>query len=138
MTRSTPSPPAVSALPVRTAASGRSNQALRFDGGVADDDGNDGVADFLTINATDTELGLVDNNFTVAAWVKPDTSTRSAASLCRRAGNDDTLATAMGLVLACRMATPGSSPMASRTMCNRCQRTDRGLVPCGRGVGCQQ
>ena len=51
---------------------GRDNQAVRFDGGTTDDDGQDGVADFLAINATDTELDLGTNNFTVAAWVKPD------------------------------------------------------------------
>ncbi|MCB0121447.1 MAG: hypothetical protein KDE58_04345, partial [Caldilineaceae bacterium] len=51
---------------------GRRNQALRFDGGVADDDGNDGVADYLALAATEESLGLTRNNFTLMAWVKPD------------------------------------------------------------------
>ncbi|MEZ4867006.1 MAG: LamG-like jellyroll fold domain-containing protein [Caldilineaceae bacterium] len=51
---------------------GRDNQALRFDGGVADDDGNDGVADYLTLPATDAALGFESGSFTIMAWVKPD------------------------------------------------------------------
>ncbi|MEZ4867015.1 MAG: LamG-like jellyroll fold domain-containing protein [Caldilineaceae bacterium] len=55
---------------------GRWNQALRFDGGVADDDAPnglpDGVADILSLHVTDTELGIADHNFTIMAWVKPD------------------------------------------------------------------
>ncbi|MEZ4705569.1 MAG: LamG-like jellyroll fold domain-containing protein [Caldilineaceae bacterium] len=51
---------------------GRDNQALRFDGGVADDDGNDGVADYLTMPATDAALGFENGSFTIMAWVKPD------------------------------------------------------------------
>ncbi|MCB0135059.1 MAG: laminin G domain-containing protein, partial [Caldilineaceae bacterium] len=51
---------------------GRWNQALRFDGGVADDDGNDGVADYLTLPATDAALGFDSGSFTIMAWVKPD------------------------------------------------------------------
>jgi uncharacterized membrane protein len=51
---------------------GRANQATRFDGGVADDDGNDGVADYITLEDANT-LGLYDSRFTVLAWVKADT-----------------------------------------------------------------
>ncbi len=51
---------------------GRANQALRFDGGVADDDGNDGVADYLSLSASEADLGLSERNFTIMAWVKPD------------------------------------------------------------------
>ena len=51
---------------------GRANQAARFDGGVADDDGNDGVADYITLEDANT-LGLYDSRFTVLAWVKTDT-----------------------------------------------------------------
>lgn len=51
---------------------GRANQAARFDGGVADDDGNDGVADYITLEDANT-LGLYDSRFTVLAWVKADT-----------------------------------------------------------------
>ena len=50
---------------------GRANQAVRFDGGVADDDGNDGVADYITLEDTGA-LGLYDSSFTVLAWVKAD------------------------------------------------------------------
>ncbi|MEZ4705562.1 MAG: LamG-like jellyroll fold domain-containing protein [Caldilineaceae bacterium] len=51
---------------------GRWNQALRFDSGVADDDGNDGTADYLTMPATDAALGFENGSFTIMAWVKPD------------------------------------------------------------------
>ncbi|MCB0121533.1 MAG: LamG domain-containing protein, partial [Caldilineaceae bacterium] len=51
---------------------GRHNQALRFDGGVADDDGNDGVVDYLTMSTTAAGLGLQESSFTVMAWVKAD------------------------------------------------------------------
>ncbi|MCB0121018.1 MAG: hypothetical protein KDE58_02180, partial [Caldilineaceae bacterium] len=51
---------------------GRWNEALRFDGGVADDDGNDGVADYLAMDATDAALGFDEDSFTIMAWVKPD------------------------------------------------------------------
>ncbi|MCP4543086.1 MAG: LamG domain-containing protein, partial [Chloroflexi bacterium] len=51
---------------------GRSNQALRFDGGVADDDGYDGVADYATVEATTDLLGLYDTSFSVLAWIKAD------------------------------------------------------------------
>ncbi|HRW05312.1 MAG TPA: hypothetical protein P5121_09475 [Caldilineaceae bacterium] len=67
---------------------GRNNQALRFDGGVADDDGNDGVADYLKLNVTDTELGLSENNFTVMAWVKPDTASTQQTILAAERTSD--------------------------------------------------
>ncbi|MBV7333696.1 hypothetical protein KFU94_36775 [Chloroflexi bacterium TSY] len=51
---------------------GRFNQALRFDGGNADDDGYDGVMDYLTLAPSEEELGLDGNDFTIMAWVKPD------------------------------------------------------------------
>ncbi len=51
---------------------GRDNQAARFDGGVADDDGNDGVADYITLDNAQ-KLGIKDGSFTVLAWIKPDT-----------------------------------------------------------------
>ncbi len=50
---------------------GRRNQALRFDGGLADDDGFDGVADYLSLTSG-AELGIVENSFTAMAWVRGD------------------------------------------------------------------
>ncbi len=85
---------------------GRSNQALRFDGGVADDDGLDGVADFLTINATDTELGLADNNFTIAAWVKPDTNAGQQLLFAAERAHDATTADANGFGFGLRDSHP--------------------------------
>ena len=51
---------------------GRDNQAARFDGGMADDDGFDGVADYITLDNAQ-KLGIKDGSFTVLAWIKPDT-----------------------------------------------------------------
>jgi uncharacterized repeat protein (TIGR01451 family) len=51
---------------------GRDNQATRFDGGMADDDGFDGVADYITLDNAQ-KLGIKDGSFTVLAWIKPDT-----------------------------------------------------------------
>ncbi|MCX6047480.1 MAG: LamG domain-containing protein, partial [Chloroflexi bacterium] len=59
---------------------GRDNQAARFDGGLTDDDGYDGVADYLTLKDAET-LGLKNGSFTVLAWIKPDTLTGDRAIL---------------------------------------------------------
>ncbi|MEZ4867001.1 MAG: LamG-like jellyroll fold domain-containing protein [Caldilineaceae bacterium] len=89
---------------------GRSNQALRFDGAPsglpADDDGNDGVADFLTINATDTELGIGGNNFTVAAWVKPDTNTGRQVIFGAERAHDASFAAADGFAFGLANGNP--------------------------------
>ncbi|MEZ4678401.1 MAG: LamG domain-containing protein [Caldilineaceae bacterium] len=39
---------------------------------MADDDGNDGTADYLAMPATDVALGFDSGSFTIMAWVKPD------------------------------------------------------------------
>ncbi|MFZ1754576.1 MAG: LamG-like jellyroll fold domain-containing protein, partial [Caldilineaceae bacterium] len=53
-----------------TGIPGRDNQALRFDGGVADDDGFDGAADYLSV-ADDNRLD-VESDTTITLWVKAD------------------------------------------------------------------
>ncbi len=53
-----------------TGIPGRDNQALRFDGGVADDDGHDGAADYLSV-PDDNRLDL-EADTTIALWVKAD------------------------------------------------------------------
>ena len=58
----------------------RDNQAARFDGGVADDDGTDGIADYITLKDAES-LGLKDASFTVLAWVKPDSLSGDRAIL---------------------------------------------------------
>lgn len=50
---------------------GRTNQAVRFDGGTVDSESSDSVGDYLTLGTPD-ELGLYDSSFTVLAWIKGD------------------------------------------------------------------
>ncbi|MEM7028117.1 MAG: LamG-like jellyroll fold domain-containing protein [Chloroflexota bacterium] len=71
-----------------TGIPGLDNQALRFDGGLSDDDGYDGQADYMTIGATTSQLGFFNASFTALAWIKADMISNKQAVFGTHSGTE--------------------------------------------------